>query len=103
MTTTYTPLDHSATIQELTEAWSVRYHYLYKLTRVLKMRPVRVAHNTMQLSIAQQQQLADVLSARVPRALELERRSSEDLHADLDRLTHSYERLAAEHEATVGL
>src|SRR5437867_13221331 len=104
MATPYNPLDRNASLQELSEAWALRYHYLYKVLRTLKIRPDRGEEGrTRYLTIAQQQQLADVLSARVPRPMDLERRSAEELHADLDRLSQSYERLSQAYEVVAGL
>ncbi len=99
----YTPFTRDSTMQELVETWKAPYFRLYKILRTLKMRPHRGDNNTMVLTPAQQQQLADVLNARGLRPLDLEHHSAEVLHAELDRLTHNYERLSAAHEVTAGL
>jgi hypothetical protein len=101
--TLYEPLAHAVSLPALVTAWGARYHYLYKLCRVLRLHPTRGDKNALMLSPSQQQQLADVLNARTPRPRDLEQLGAEDLHAELDRLSQSYDRLAAAHEVTTSL
>src|SRR5438093_188570 len=41
MATPYNPLDRNASLHEVSVAWALRYHYLDKVLRTLKIRPDR--------------------------------------------------------------
>ncbi len=107
----YVPFDREATLQELMAAWQLPYHVLYKSTRVLKIRAKRGDRNTMLLTVAQQHALAEAIaSTRVVRPVRLDHLNADEqraafaqLHGELDRLTHSYERLSQESEINAGL
>src|SRR6266487_2189869 len=107
----YAPFPREATLQELMVAWSLPYHILYKLTRLLKIRAKRGDRNRMLLTVEQQHALAEaVASTRVVRPMFIERLTGDEqraefarLHSELDRLARSHERLSDAYEVTTGL